>query len=98
MGVPLYRRLDHYAVTAGGSSPKLFVDGTPSWLIPPLYEWIFHWNTHSLRGLGFGELHTQLDALRLVGGLLEDTLVMTRLLTNHCSQSVNGVDLTSWRN
>ena len=32
----------------------------------------------------------------MVRGLLEDALVITRLLNNRCSRSVNVVDLRSW--
>ena len=49
------------------------------------------WNTHTFCGLGFGKFHAQLEVLRLVRGLLEDALVMTQLLSNRCSRSVNVV-------
>ena len=61
-----------------------------------LQGWLLRWNTHSICGLGFGELHAQLKVWRVVRGLLEDALVMTRLLNNRCSRSVNVVDLRSW--
>ena len=41
---------------------------------------------------GFCKLHAQLGMWRVVRGLLEGALVMTRLLKNHCSRSVDVVD------
>ena len=61
-----------------------------------LQGWLLWWNTHSTCGLGFGQFHAQLEVWRVVHGLLEDALVMMRLLIKRCSRSVNVVDLRSW--
>ena len=84
------------AATAGGSSPRLCVDRACPGLMLPFHGWPLYWNTHSLCAVGFGKLHAQLEVTLGVRGLLGDALVMTRLLSNHCSRSVNVVDLRSW--
>ena len=45
-------------------------------------------------GSGLGQVACAIG--RVVRGLLEDALVMTRLLNNPCSRPVNVVDLRSW--
>ena len=46
----------------------------------------------------FGKVHAQIiGGVTVVRGLLGDALMMTRLVKNRCSRSVNVVDLSSWR-
>ena len=84
------------AATAGGSSPRLFVDRACPGLMLPSYGWLFCWNTHSSCSLDFGKVACTVGDMMRGVGLLEDALVTTRLLSNHCSRSVGVIDLRSW--
>ena len=64
----------------------------------PFHEWLLYWNTHFVCGPGFSKVVFAIGGVRRGDGLLEIALVTTRLLSNHCSRSVNVVDLESWCN
>ena len=85
------------AATARGSLPRLCVDRACPELILPFYRGGYCAGIHIPYVVWvFGKLHAQLEVWRVVRSLLEDALVITRLLNNRCSRSVNVVDLRSW--
>ena len=82
--------------TAGGSSPRLCgqsISGVDASVlrVTVVPEYTFHvWS-------GFRQVSCAIGAVTLgAHGLLEDVLVMTRQLSNRCSESANAADLRSW--
>ena len=82
------------AATAGGSSPRLCVDRVCPGLMLSFYWWLLCWNTHSVCGLFFGKLHTQLEVLR-VACFASSWIGEGAAVVNNIVQAVAVIDLRS---